>query len=191
MASNNAPTVRLNGNIRTPTVRCVSNGPDGQPIGVIETGKALKMAIALDVDLIEISRGDPPICKLQAYGKYLYDLKKNKNDSGSKKPKEVQFSPNIDAGDMTRKVAQVRGFLADGHPVSIMLRFSGREQAHKEIGFAVIRNLQEQVKDVSSINKPAALNGNTINLYLSPKKVAQAAVEAVKENVVLTNKEQI
>ena len=171
MASNNAPTVRLNGNIRTPTVRCVSNGPDGQPIGVIETGKALKMAIALDVDLIEISRGDPPICKLQAYGKYLYDLKKNKNDSGSKK--------------------QVRGFLADGHPVSIMLRFSGREQAHKEIGFAVIRNLQEQVKDVSSINKPAALNGNTINLYLSPKKVAQAAVEAVKENVVLTNKEQI
>ncbi|MEZ5159935.1 MAG: translation initiation factor IF-3 [Marmoricola sp.] len=57
--------MRINDRIRVPEVRLV--GPNGETVGIVPTGDALRLAQEADLDLVEIApMGKPPVW--QAHG---------------------------------------------------------------------------------------------------------------------------
>ena len=53
------------------------NGVENEPLGIVNTLEALRMAGELDVDLVEIAaQADPPVCRLMDYGKFKYQEQK-------------------------------------------------------------------------------------------------------------------
>ena len=57
--------LRINDRIRVPEVRLV--GPNGETVGIVPTGEALKLAQEADLDLVEIAPMGKP-AGLQAHG---------------------------------------------------------------------------------------------------------------------------
>lgn len=98
---------------------------------IVSTQQALQTAIDLGVDLVEVSaNANPPVCKVIEYSKYVYQLKKKKENAGkgSSQVKEIKFGTNIADNDMKVKVKKAIEFLQDGDKVKLVLEFGrGRE----------------------------------------------------------------
>ena len=88
--------------------------------------------------------------------------------------KEIQLSYRIDTHDFETKVNHARRFLSGGNKVKVAVRFKGREMSHTAIGLEVINRLGEACKDISVIEKAAALDGRQMIMFLAPK-AAQTA----------------
>ena len=83
---------------------------------------ALKMAQALDLDLVKVApQAKPPVCKILDYGKYRFEMQKKEKEAKKNQKvielKEIRLSLNIDTNDFNTKVLaagpQGKGF----HPV--------------------------------------------------------------------------
>ncbi len=67
-----SPEPRINERIRVPEVRLV--GPNGEQVGIVAIGDALRLAQEADLDLVEVApTARPPVCKLMDYGKFKYE----------------------------------------------------------------------------------------------------------------------
>ena len=61
------------------------NGVENEPLGIVTTIEALRLAGELDVDLVEIAAtADPPVCRLMDYGKFKYQEQKRAAEAKSK-----------------------------------------------------------------------------------------------------------
>src|SRR3954468_12221578 len=59
---------RINDRIRVPEVRLV--GPEGEQVGIVPIGEALRLAQDSELDLVEVApMARPPVAKLMDYGK--------------------------------------------------------------------------------------------------------------------------
>lgn len=165
------PTVRINHRIRAREVRVI--GPDGSQVGILPVGDALEMARQAGLDLVEIAAtAEPPVCRIVDYGKFKYQEAKKEKDSKkhqhANKVKEIQLRPGIDPHDFQTKLDHAIDFLCEDMKVKVNLRFRGREMAHTEIGFNVVKKF---VQDVASWGHPdfqPKLIGKGINLMISP-----------------------
>ncbi len=142
------PRIRINERIRAREVRVVDAA--GKQMGVFKRHEALKMARERQVDLVEVAENaTPPVCRLVNYGKYQYEQskkkKENKKNQFSNRTKEVQLSVKIDPHDLQTKQNHAIDFLCDDMKVKVTLRFKGRENAHKEVGFQVIDQFVEHL----------------------------------------------
>ena len=80
---------RTNERIRSLDVQVINSA--GENLGVLPIKKAIEIARAEDLDLIEISpNANPPVCKIMDIGKYKYDLQKKVNKA-KKKSKNIKF----------------------------------------------------------------------------------------------------
>jgi translation initiation factor IF-3 len=136
-------------------------------------GEALTMARANGVDLVEIApNAVPPVCRLVDYGKFRYEQakkdKESKKHQHANKVKEVQLSPKIDPHDLGVKVGHAIDFLCEDMKVKVTLKFRGREMAHTEFGFQVIRKFLEEISPYGHQDFEPKLNGRAINLMISP-----------------------
>jgi translation initiation factor IF-3 len=165
------PQIRINGKIRAREVRVID--ADGTQLGVLSLHEAIRAAQSRGVDLVEVApTATPPVCRLEDYGRYLYrkakEDKKTRGHQHASKVKEVQLSPSIDPHDFGIKLKHAVDFLSEEMKVKVVLKFRGREMAHKEIGFQVVQKL---IKDVEAYGQPDAvpkLTGRNIVLMLSP-----------------------
>ena len=163
--------VRLNHKIRVPEVRL--NDVDGKPLGIMTTRDALRMAVERGLDLVEISpNAKPPVCRLMDYGKFRYEQSRKDRDQRKRQHqnavKEIKFRPNVGDHDYETKVNHLRKFLEKGHKVKISLTFRGRENAHRELGFAVVERVLEDCKDISNIDMAPKRVGRMVVAMLSP-----------------------
>jgi len=170
-SSPSAPFFRVNGKIRAREVRVI--GVDGRQLGVMSLGEALTMARANGVDLVEVAAtAVPPVCRLVDYGKFRYEQakkdKESKKHQHATKVKEVQLSPKIDPHDLGVKVGHAIDFLCEDMKVKVTLKFRGREMAHTEFGFQVIRKFLEEISPYGHQDFEPKLNGRAINLMISP-----------------------
>ena len=99
---------------------------------------ALKMAQALDLDLVKVApQAKPPVCKILDYGKYRFEMQKKEKEAKKNQKvielKEIRLSLNIDTNDFNTKVNQAAKFLQQGHKVKVSIRFRGREMAHTRV----------------------------------------------------------
>ncbi len=117
--------------------------------------EALKIARERGLDLVEVSpTAVPPVCRIQDYGKFLYE--KDKSDRAARKKqkvivvKEVKFSVTVDEHDYQTKKNQAVRFLNEGDKVKASLRFKGRQMAHRELGYAIINRLIQDMGDAGT-----------------------------------------
>ena len=75
----NRDYIRKNDKIRAREVRVI--GPDGEMLGVMPPEEALKIAKSHYLDLVEVaSNAVPPVCRILEFGKYKYELSKQKRN---------------------------------------------------------------------------------------------------------------
>jgi translation initiation factor IF-3 len=161
----------VNGKIRARDVRVI--GHEHKQLGVFPLNDALALARQHGVDLVEISpNAVPPVCRLIEIGKYRYELSKKEKETRKHQHastvKEVQLSPRIDPHDLGIKVQHAINFLCEDMKVKVALKFRGREMAHTEVGFEVIKKFIEEIAPFGHPDFQPKLVGRAINLMLSP-----------------------
>ena len=139
---------------------------------------ALKMARERALDLVEISpNATPPVCKIQDYGKYLYE--KDKSDRAARKKqkviviKEVKFSVTVDEHDYQTKKNMAVRFLNEGDKVKASLRFKGRQMAHRELGYKIVNRLIMDIGEAGLVEFMPRMEGTTLHAILAPAKKAE------------------
>ena len=170
-SSSSAALLRVNGKIRAREVRVI--GGDGKQIGVLPLNDALNLARQHGVDLVEISpNAVPPVCRLVEIGKFRYEQAKREKESKKHQHastvKEIQLSPRIDPHDLGIKIVHAIGFLCEDMKVKISLKFRGREMAHTEIGFDVIKNFLEKIAPYGNRDFEPKLVGKGITVMVTP-----------------------
>ena len=162
----------VNEDIKATEVRLV--GADGSQLGIMETSKALTIAEQEGMDLVLIApQATPPVCRVMDYGKYRFDQQKREKEQRKNQKtvevKEIRLSLNIDVHDFDTKVDQAKKFLSAGNKLEVSIRFRGREMAHTDRGTDVMNRFQEAVGDAATVDKPAKLEGRSMQMFMSPK----------------------
>ena len=154
---------------------------NGEQLGVMAPFEALKMARERMLDLVEISpNAVPPVCKIQDYGKYLYE--KDKSDRAARKKqkvivlKEVKFSVTVDEHDYQTKKNQAVRFLGEGDKVKASLRFKGRQMAHRDLGYKIINRLIQDIGEAGTVEFMPRMEGTTLHAIVAPAKKAEVQV---------------
>jgi len=140
-------------------------------IGVVPTSKALDLASQAGLDLVEVSpQASPPVCKILDWGKYSYkktkQIQKGKKKQKSTSIKQIRFGLKIGENDFNIKLRKIRDFLEEGNIVRVAVFFRGREMAHKELGFDLLKKITDSVADLGKIEQQPTQSGKQIALVL-------------------------
>jgi translation initiation factor IF-3 len=132
--NNKGPQYRINDRIKARQVRLID--PAGVQLGVVSLEEALRKAVELSLDLIEIApEAKPPVCKIGDFGKLRFEA--SKKEKGNKQHqqiiKTVQFSPNIGEADLLRKINEIQKFIDKGYKVNLQVVMKGRQQQHAKL----------------------------------------------------------
>ncbi len=168
---NNDPfaAIRRNMRIKSPQVRVIS--PEGRQLGIMDTPKAIALALQFNLDLVEVAAAaTPPVCRIMDFGKYVYEEQKKTSHvkSTASKIKEIEFTVRIEAHDFETKLRHAEEFLGHGNKVKLRLKFRGREMAHPEIGFAMMKKALGELETMGHPDAEPKLNGKQINVMLTP-----------------------
>ena len=145
---------------------------DGSKLGVISREEALEQARESGLDLVEVAPLEkPPVCRIMDYGKFKYQQKKrqHKGHTHHGKNKEIRLRPKIGDHDFLTKINHARKFLEERDKVICSVIFRGRENAHVDEGFKLVKRLVTELEDISKVEQPAAMHGRRIVLILVPK----------------------
>lgn len=137
----------------------------------MDTVQALKLAQQFNLDLVEVAAtAQPPVCRIMDFGKYMYEESKKHHHSkpAAGKIKEIEFTVRIEAHDFQTKVRHAEEFLDHGNKVKLRLKFRGREMAHTEMGFEVMKKAIEELTGMGHPDSEPKLNGKQLNVMISP-----------------------
>ena len=165
----NRDYIRKNDKIRAREVRVI--GPDGEMLGVMPPEEALKIAKSHYLDLVEVaSNAVPPVCRILEFGKYKYELSKQKRnkEKTTKRVKEAKFRPRIEEHDYVTKLRRSEKFLHQGNKLKITLMFRGREMEHIDLGMNLVKQAINDLSGVGKADDTPKLNGRFIIVSLSP-----------------------
>ena len=171
-ANNNNKDHRVNEMIRVREVRLIDD--EGNQKGIVPTLEPLKLAKEKDLDLVEVSpNANPPVCKILDYGKYRFEQEKKLRDAKKNqkvlKLKEIRMQPKIGSGDLDTKAKHVQEFLDEGDKVKVTIRFRGRELAHTELGYDVLKEVLKRLTSAYVVEKQPAMDGKTMSMTISAK----------------------
>lgn len=144
----------------------------GKQLGVMNSYQANQLAEQAGLDLLCVAPGaKPPVCKILDYGKHRFEQQKKAKEAKKNQHiieiKEIQISPQIGEHDLQVKVRAAIGFFEEGDKVKLVLRFKGRQMAHKEIGTEMVNKFIEAVKHVSIVEKRPELEGKLLTTFLA------------------------
>ena len=167
---------RINDRIRVPEVRLV--GAEGEQIGIVPIGEALRLAQEADLDLVEVAPdARPPVCKLMDYGKFKYESAQKAREARRNQVltviKEMKLRPKIDAHDYETKKGHVVRFLKAGDKVKVTIMFRGREQSRPELGFRLLQRLSADVAELGFVESAPKQDGRNMIMVLAPHKQAK------------------
>lgn len=165
--------MRINGAIRASQVRVI--GPDGNQMGILSLGDALKVAEQHELDLVEISpSASPPVVKVIDWGKYQYqktkELQRNRKNARVSELKQMRLGLKIGIGDLEIKVRKIRGFLDSGHKVKVSAFFRGREMAHQELGHKLLERVVELLGDDVVVDSKPQMAGRNLSMVIRSKQ---------------------
>ncbi|MBU4198700.1 MAG: translation initiation factor IF-3 [Verrucomicrobia bacterium] len=154
-------------------IRCISD--TGEQLGVISTSDAMRLAEARGMDLVEISpTANPPVCRIMNFGKYRYEESRKeklaRKHQSSTVVKEMKFHVNVEEHDYQTKLNHIIEFLKKNHRVKASLLFRGRENEHRDLGYAMMNRLIKDCEPVGSAEAPPRMFGNNLMIMLRPAK---------------------
>ena len=175
--------IRTNEKIRAREIRVIDENVE--QLGIMVPFDALKIARERSLDLVEISpNAVPPVCRIQDYGKYLYEKDKSERAARKKQKviiiKEVKFSVTVDEHDYQTKKNQAVRFLGEGDKVKASLRFRGRQMAHRDLGYKIVNRLIMDIGPAGVVEFMPRMEGTTLHAIIAPSKKAEPA-PAVKK----------
>lgn len=146
---------------------------DGDNVGVVSIEEARKQAYDADLDLVEVApNADPPVCRVIDYGKFIYErTKKEKEARRAQKRieiKEIRLRPKTTEHHRSFKVRDARRWLEEGKKVRVRIRFRGRERDYPEIAMEDLKEIADELQDVSMIEQAPAFEGRTLLMVLAP-----------------------
>lgn len=150
-------------------------GPDGNNVGVVPIEEAQDIARKADLDLVEVApNSDPPVCRVLDYGKFLYEKAKKDREARRAQTKveikEVRMRPKTSPHHRSFKVRDARRWLTEGKKVRVRIRFRGREIQYPEIALEDLRQIAEELSDLSTIEQAPMMEGRTMLMTLAPLK---------------------
>jgi translation initiation factor IF-3 len=145
----------------------------GNNVGVVPTAQALEMARSAELDLVEVApNADPPVCRIMDYGKFLYEKTKKEREARKAQTKvevkEIRLRPKTTAHHRSFKVRDARKWLNEGKKVKVRIRFRGREIHYPEIALEDLKEIAEELEDVSVIEHAPSMEGRTMLMVLAP-----------------------
>lgn len=138
--------------------------------------EALAKAQKESLDLVEIApHANPPVAKIIEFAKFKYregkkEREVKKKEKKGSEQKEVWFSPFMAGNDYAVKAGRVKEFLKEGYKVRIAVRFKGQQMGHKEAGYAIVKRLEEDAKEVGQIEQQPKFLGRQLMMGLTPVK---------------------
>jgi len=153
-------------------------GPNGENLGVVPIKEALKIAVEAELDLVEVaSTAEPPVCRVMDFGKFLYERTKKEREARKAQTKieikEIRLRPKTNEHHRSFKVRDARRWLDDGMKVKVTVRFRGREITYPELALEDLREIAEELADLSTIEQAPNLEGKVMNMVLAPVKPAK------------------
>ena len=164
---------RLNDEITAPEIRLIDQ--DGEQQGIVTIQEALQSAEDVGLDLVEIvPNAQPPVCRLMDYGKYKFQQKKKLHEQRKKQRqiqiKEIKFRPGTEEGDYQVKLRKLTEFLEAGDRAKVTVRFRGREMAHMELGRELLKRVEEDLKEIATVDQYPQSMGRQMTMLLVPQK---------------------
>ncbi len=151
--------------------------------------EAIKKAQEEELDLVEIApNAQPPVVRIVDFQKFKYELSKkerlSKRGASEGGLKELWLSPRIADHDLMTRLNQAEKFLRDNHKVKLTVKFKGREMAYPQLGFAVLKQVQELMGDKIIIEREPKWEGRKLALIITRgKNGATKNEEAPKEEI--------
>jgi translation initiation factor IF-3 len=129
----------------------------------------------VNLDLVEIvPNANPPVCRLMDYGKYKFQQKKKLHEQRKKQRqiqiKEIKFRPGTEEGDYQVKLRKLTEFLEAGDRGKVTVRFRGREMAHMELGRELLKRVEEDLKEIATVDQYPQSMGRQMTMLLVPIK---------------------
>jgi translation initiation factor IF-3 len=168
-----ASDFRVNEGIRVDEVRLID--AEGENVGVVPIKKALELARDAGFDLVEVSpSANPPVCRIMDFGKFIYERAKKEREAKKAQTKvemkEIRLRPKTNEAHRGFKVEDARGWLEKGNKVRVTIRFRGREMDYPEIALEDLKEIAEELSDVSVVEQAPQMEGRTMLVMLAPAK---------------------
>ena len=149
---------------------------DGSQIGIVKTEDALKKAIDIDLDLVEVAaEARPPVCRLLDYSKYKYEQEQKKKAARKHQReihvREMKLRPKIAVHDYETKRGHIERFLKGHDKVKVTVMFRGRETAYPERGELLLNRLVEDLGDLAMVEQPPLMEGRNMYMVLAPDQI--------------------
>ena len=143
--------------------------------GVYPIAEAIRMAEALELDLVEISpQADPPVCKITDYQKFLYQKRKKAKEMKANATKivvkEIRFGPNTDEHDYQFKLKHAMEFLKEGAKVKSYFFFRGRSIIFSEQGEKLLLRFAVDLEEYGKAEQMPKLEGKRMIMMIAPIK---------------------
>jgi translation initiation factor IF-3 len=183
-----ATDFRVNESIRAAEVRLIDAA--GENVGVVATKKALEMARQAELDLVEVApNADPPVCRIMDFGKFVYERAKKEKEARKAQTKieikEIRLRPKTNEHHRGFKVKDARRWLENGMKVKVTIRFRGREMDYPEIALEDLKEIAQELSDISVVEQAPQMEGRTMLVVLAPgkaKKKEKTEPEEEKES---------
>jgi len=162
---------RVNKQIRATKIRLIDQ--DGENLGVVSLREGLNRAEAAALDLVEVApNANPPVAKILNFGKFLYEKEKKEREARKSQTKieikEIQLRPKTTDHHKGFKVRDARRWLGEGKKVRVTIRFRGREITYPEIALEDLREIAEELADVSEVEQAPKMEGRSMFMMLAP-----------------------
>jgi translation initiation factor IF-3 len=159
---------------------------DGEQLGVMAIDKAVELAEAKGLDLVEVSpTAAPPVCRIIDYGKYKYEknkrLKQSKKKQHTIQLKEIKLRPKTEEHDYQFKKRHAEEFLGKSFKVKFTIIFRGRELDHKDMGVRILNRIKEDLAHVGVVERDAQFEGRLMTMYMGPLPQQQAKQSVAAE----------
>ena len=138
--------------------------------------EALEIARKAELDLVEVSpNANPPVCRVMDFGKFVYERAKKDREARRAQTKiemkEIRMRPKTNEHHRGFKVKNARRWLESGMKVKVTIRFRGREMDYPEIALEDLKEIAQELSDVSKVEQAPQMEGRTMLVILAPAKV--------------------
>jgi translation initiation factor IF-3 len=111
------------------------------------------------------------------FGKFLYERTKKERDARKAQTKieikEIQFRPKTTDHHRFFKVRDARRWLESGMKVKVRVRFRGREIDYVDLALQDLKDVAEELSEVSKVEVPPAMEGRSVLMILAPTAPAK------------------
>jgi translation initiation factor IF-3 len=133
----------------------------------------LDIAAEADLDLVEVSpNAKPPVCRVMDYGKFLYEKTKKEREARKTQTKiemkEIRLRPKTNEHHRSFKTRDARRWLESGMKVKVTIRFRGREITYPELALNDLKEIAEELADISVIEQKPNMEGRVMTMILGP-----------------------